>query len=246
MQMKIIPLHQGIYSVDSQKRFDLLSPESNNLKTIKGLCVSICPFLIVLDQEIILLDAGLGVMNNGTELVVDLIEKAGFNACQVTKVLISHLHKDHIDGIGSFKENEFIVNFPNAIVYIQQRELDFALQQEQNLSYNFKILNQLKLLSNVEFLESNQGKISSDIFYEVSAGHTPFHQVFWIKKDKEIVFYGADDLPQQSYLNLPVAYKTDYDGKHAMESRKKWEQQAKEQHWKILLYHDLKASTLEL
>jgi hypothetical protein len=30
-----------------------------------------------------------------------------------------------------------------------------------------------------------------------------------------------------------------------MESRKKWEQQAKEENWKVLLYHDMKTPVLD-
>lgn len=69
-------------------------------------------------------------------------------------------------------------------------------------------------------LNSDNGNITHEIFYEVSAGHTKFHQVFWIKADDEIVFYGADDLPQKIYWSMHVAYKTDFDGKRARESRK--------------------------
>jgi glyoxylase-like metal-dependent hydrolase (beta-lactamase superfamily II) len=244
--MKIIPLNHGTYGVDKQKNFRLLSSENGNDETVNDLKIAVCPFLILVDEELILLDTGLGFMDKGIPLLLRLIEGAGYNASQITKVLISHLHKDHIDGIGYFKENVFVPNFPNAVIYIQKRELDFALEQHQNPSYNFDVLNQLKSISNVMMLDADKGKITNKIFYEVSGGHTPFHQVFWIKEDDKIVFYGADNLPKRSYLELHIAYKTDYDGKRAMDLRKKWGQEGKKQHWKILLYHDIEQSVLEL
>ncbi|AXB57339.1 hypothetical protein HYN86_12350 [Flavobacterium fluviale] len=66
--------------------------------------------------------------------------------------------------------------------------------------------------------------------------------MFWIRDNGVTAFYGADNLPNQSYLKLNAAYKTDYDGRKAMEQRKRWETQAKEQKWKILLYHDIKTN----
>lgn len=64
--------------------------------------------------------------------------------------MVSHLHKDHIEGIGYFVNGSFVQNFPNAKIYIQEREIDFALEQINNPSYVFEILNQLK-----NFLMSN-------------------------------------------------------------------------------------------
>ncbi|KAF2330558.1 MBL fold metallo-hydrolase [Flavobacterium ginsenosidimutans] len=239
--MKIIALQEGNYIANSKKEFQLLTEET----TESGLKMAIQPFLVITENDIILLDFGLGFVNNGVPFIYEMLRKNNIEPQQITKVLVSHLHKDHIEGIGYFENDQFIQNFPNAKIYIQKREIDFALQQLQNPSYVPEILNQLEKLPNVELLNEDNGQITDEIFFEVSAGHTKFHQVFWIKADNEIVFYGADDLPQKIYLKMHVAYKTDFDGKRAMESRKKWEQEAKEQNWKVLLYHDMKTPVLE-
>lgn len=239
--MKIITLKEGNFVASALKEFKPFTEKS----TDTGLKMAIQPFLIITANDVILLDLGLGIVDNGKPLIHDLLENHNILPEQITKVLVSHFHKDHIEGIGYFDGDIFIQNFPDAKIYIQKRELDFALQQKNNPSYNFDVLNQLENFPNIEWLESDKGEITNEIFYEVSAGHSPFHQVFWIKENNEITFYGADDLPQEAYLKLHVAYKTDYDGKQAMESRKKWEQEAKEQHWKVLLYHDMKKPVLE-
>ncbi|SFD94646.1 MBL fold metallo-hydrolase [Flavobacterium phragmitis] len=234
--MEIIALQEGNYIANSQKEFQLITENT----TEKGLKMAIQPFVVITDNDVILLDFGLGFMNDGVPFIHEMLRKHNIEPEQITKVLVSHLHKDHIEGIGYFNEGSFICNFPNATIYIQEREIDFALEQINNLSYVFEILNELKKLPNVELMQYDKGTITDEIFYEVSAGHTQYHQVFWIKADDEIVFYGADDLPQKIYWSMHVAYKTDFDGKRAMESRKKWEQQAKEENWKVLFYHDMK------
>lgn len=238
--MKIIPLQEGNYVVNSEKEFKLIS----EFPLDSGLKMAIQPFLVITQNDYILIDLGLGFHKNGKPFIHHLLETHNIAPEQITKVLISHFHKDHIEGIGYFEGDTFIQNFPDATLYMQKRELDFALEQ-QHPSYDLKILNEIKTFSNVKMLEYDKGKITNEIFYKVSAGHSPFHQVFWIKENNEITFYGADDLPQEIYLKMHVAYKTDFDGKRAMESRKKWEQEAKEGHWKVLLYHDMKKPVLE-
>src|SRR5699024_6673456 len=100
---------------------------------------------------------------------------------QIKKVLITHLHKDHIEAILHFTNANFKGNFPNAEIYVQQRELDFALKQRGSLRYNFDVLDKLSSLPNLVMLSQDKWKISDEISYEVSGGHTPFHQEFWIE-----------------------------------------------------------------
>lgn len=239
--MKIIALQEGNYIADSKKEFKLITERTSD----PGLKMAIQPFLVITENDVILLDLGLAFINNGVPFIHEVLRKNNIEPEQITKILISHLHKDHIEGIGYFENGNFIQNFPKAKIYIQKREINFALEQNNSPSYNFEIVNELDKLPNVEFLNEDSGNITDEIFYEVSAGHTQFHQVFWIKADNEIAFFGADDLPQRAYLSMHVAYKTDFDGKKAMESRKKWEQEAQQENWKVLLYHDMKTPILE-
>lgn len=51
--------------------------------------------------------------------------------------------------------------------------------------------------------------------------------------------------PTTAYLKYPIAFKRDFDGKKAMEERIHWENLAKEEHWKILLYHDMQQAFLQ-
>lgn len=242
--MKIIPLNEGVYSVTRQKEFTIISDIDPDQVDAKSLKMAICPFLIVVKDDIILLDTGLGFLKDGQSVLLLLIERAGYQPDLITKVLISHLHKDHIGGIGSILETGFVQNFPNAIIYLQKKELDYALKQGDNPSFAVDILKQLSSLENIHLLDEEKGIIGEYITFEITGGHSPFHQVFWIRENNEVAFYGADNLPQKSYLRFHVAYKTDFDGKKAMELRQKWEQQAKEEHWSVLFYHDIEQNTV--
>ncbi|WP_315058615.1 MBL fold metallo-hydrolase [Chryseobacterium indoltheticum] len=241
--MKIIPIKEGNFIADQSKNFKILEGNPDS----KGIKMSIRPFLIITENEYILLDTGLGWKNNEGELIInEVLEKENIQNTQITKVLLSHLHKDHINGTLVRTDSGFESNFPNAKIYIQKRELDFAFESLGNPSFDFEILEALIQQPNIVWMDDDQGKINNEIYYEVVGGHTPFLQVFKIVENNEIAFYGADNLPQESYLKYHVAYKSDFDSKKAMQLRIKWQKEAIENNWKILLYHDLEKSILQL
>ncbi|WP_029283859.1 MBL fold metallo-hydrolase [Pedobacter sp. R20-19] len=239
--MKVIPLKQGNYNVNKNKKFILIDADP----TATGIKVAIQPFLVITENDYMLMDTGFNSNQEEMPPVMHCLENENIKPEQITKVLISHLHKDHIDGIGYFLSGKLIDSFPNATIYLQRRELDFALTQTGNPSYRMEMLLQLAELPNVVLLDDDQGSITNEITYQVSGGHTPFHQVFWVKEKGETIFYGADNLPQQNYLKYPLAFKNDFDGRKALEERTKWEEEGKKQKWKVLLYHDLENQILQ-
>ncbi|WP_445430435.1 MBL fold metallo-hydrolase [Chryseobacterium indoltheticum] len=241
--MKIIPIKEGNFIADQSKNFKILEGNQDS----KGIKMSIQPFLIITENDYILLDTGVGWKNNEGELIInEVLEKENIQNTQITKVLLSHLHKDHINGTLVRTDSGFESNFPNAKIYIQKRELNFAFESRGNPSFDFEILETLIQQPNIVWMDDDQGKINNEIYYEVVGGHTPFLQVFKIVENNEIAFYGADNLPQESYLKYHVAYKSDFDGKKAMQLRIEWQKETIENNWKILLYHDLEKSILQL
>lgn len=239
--MKIIPLKEGNYSVIKNKEFT----ELNEFLPATDLKMAINPFLVIVGEERILLDTGLGTIDtDGMPLIYRNLEKERVKPTAITKILLSHLHKDHIEGLGQMKNGKLISNFPEAEIFLQKRELAFALEQKDVPSYNPRLLEKLAELPNLIFMEDDEGMISNEISYQVTGGHSPFHQVFWIREQKQTAFYGADNLPQRGYLKLHIAYKSDYDGKKAMMLRQEWERKANKEHWAVLLYHDMKLPIL--
>lgn len=242
--MKIIPLKEGNFSTSKTKDFTLLTEE--NKDTLKGIKMSVTPFLIITGKDVILLDAGIGWKNEqGNTVLSEILEKENIHRNLVTKVLLSHLHKDHIETTITRTGNGFDPTFPNAEIYIQKRELAYAMQNRDSHSFDSDTLEKLIQLDRIVWMDGDQGKISEEISFEVTGGHTPFMQVFWIREGQETVFYGADNLPQESYLKYHLAYKSDFDGRKAMELRTGWAKAAAEHKWKVLLYHDLEKAVLE-
>ncbi|MBD3581659.1 MBL fold metallo-hydrolase [Flavobacterium selenitireducens] len=231
--MKVVALKEGDFSVSKNKEFFGLDDYPG------GLRMAVQPFLVVTGTDVILLDAGLGFLENGKPQIHRLLERENIDAAHVTKVLISHFHKDHVDGLGYFDDGSFIPNFPNAHIFYQKRELDFAFTDVGNPSYDLEKLRHIAALDNLIELDGDEGHIGDSISFAVSGGHSRFHQEFWIRENGKTIFYGADNLPQKSYIDFNIAYKSDDDGKKAAALRHDWKARAEAGHWTVLLYHDM-------
>lgn len=230
--MEVFVLKQGDFSVNKQKEF--FAPE----ELPAGLKMAVQPFLIAMRNELVLLDAGLDLMGDGRPMLFSLLEAQGFSASDVSKILISHFHKDHVDGLLRKEGTQFVANFPDASIYFQQRELDHSFMQKENPSYDFSRLEAIAKLPNLIDLKQDSGQISEGISYEVTSGHSRYHQEFWLRENGETIFFGSDNLPQKSYLDFNIAYKSDENGKQAALARQQWKARAEAEHWQLLLYHD--------
>ncbi|MVX35021.1 MBL fold metallo-hydrolase [Myroides sp. LoEW2-1] len=233
--IKVVPLKEGDFYEDEVKNF---LPIGDKVLTTE-IQLAVQPFLIITDHHKTLLDAGLGYQENGTYIIDQLLEKEGLTPLDIDRVLMSHLHKDHVNGLVEDTEKGYKGRFPNADIYIQRREVAFAELSMDDISFDYDILEEVLALPNIIWMNGDRGNIVDCISYEVVGGHTPYMQVFWIKDDEQIIFYGADNLPKYNYLEFNMAFKSDYDGKLAMKWRGDWKVQAEAEHWTMLFYHDM-------
>ena len=242
--MKIIPLGEGAFTIDKTKVFVPFNITADDLqqRPIGSLLVEVQPFCVVTKKDIIVIDTGLGFSNNEglPQLHQNLIDN-GIDPMEVTKVLMSHLHKDHSGGISieSKMLQQRFISFPQATYYVNKEELGVGLDKA-NASYHkedFEVLvNADKVITTI-----GNGVIDDYIKYEVTGGHCPFHQVFWIEEDGEKVFFGGDVAPQLQQMKSRFIAKYDFDGRKCMELRERWWQLGKEENWTFLFYHDIKS-----
>lgn len=236
---QILPLIEGAFTVDSSKKFVPFDVETENLQERpKGsILVEIQPFVVITSRDIIILDTGLGhELANGKMQIHENLSRHGINADDVTKVILSHLHKDHSGGI--LKPNKRIASFENATYYINEKEWNYALENE-SASYkkdNFFPLSRTSKL----VLTPDKGDIDDYIQYEVTGGHCPWHQAITITEGDEITFFGGDVAPQLQQMKNRFKAKYDFDGAKSMELRQKWWEESRAKNQTFLFYHDLK------
>ena len=243
--MNIIPLSEGSFTIDKTKIFIPFDKQADDLqaRAIGSLLVEIQPFVVITGKDVILLDTGLGYQGIKNLQIYENLLTHNIRPDHVTKVLLSHLHKDHAGGIlstnGSGKRS---LNFYNASYFVAKKEFEYA-NETGAPSYDVTDFDYLQESGQLVLLDGVAGVISDEISYEITGGHCPFHTAFWIRHSGEIAFFGGDVAPQLQQMKSRLVAKYDYDGKKSMELRSKWWQTAQKEQWTLLFYHDIKTPT---
>lgn len=235
--MQVFTLYEGTYSVAADKKFIPFNPQTDSAKDRPGsLFINVQPFLIKLENQLVLLDAGLGYSNTRGELILhENIRQAGFDPADIDYVLMSHLHFDHAGGMVHKQNNSMDLSFPNATYVIQRGEWEGAFTNTSS-SYRTEIFDFLQRNAQLSFVEET-GEFIPGIRHELTGAHTPYHQAWLFSEGGEKVFFGADVLPEPEELLRKFIAKYDYDGRKAMELREEFGKRAAAEHWNCLFYH---------
>ena len=238
---QIFPLSEGTFTIGHDKIFQPFNQQQDELndRPTGSLLVEVQPFAIVNDKDVILLDTGLGFNSpDGVAHLPGNLAKHNIHPEDVTKVLMSHLHKDHAGGLD-------VSLFPNATFYIYKKEMENA-QQIGFPSYYVNDLLPLLDCDRVVWLTDEEGSIDDYIQYQHTDGHSPQHIVFKIQSEEGIIFFGGDEAPQFNLMKIKYVAKYDYDGKKAMQLREKWAEEGSKEGWQFLFYHDVKMPIAKL
>ncbi len=240
---KIFPLSEGVFTVGHDKQFvpfDLSQDELTERPT-GSLLVEVQPFLVDTGKDLIVFDTGLGFNNKeGVLQLHDNIRKAGYEPDEVSKVLLSHLHKDHAGCLVYTDDNGVVKpTFAHATYYIYRDEADFALKKGAP-SYHIADIEPILHSGQVAWLTGEEGLIDGYIRFTHSGGHSPYHIVFLVDDGTDKVFYGGDEAPQLKQLKMRYVAKYDFDGKKAMQLRQQYAEQGHNEDWQFLFYHDVK------
>lgn len=156
----------------------------NSVSTQAGLSTDAAQFfftptLVNNGAELVLFDTGLA--GAGT---VAAVEAAGYTADQVDKVVITHMHGDHIGGISG---DDGAPTFPNAAYMTGAVEFD-AWSGTDNENFDGKIA---PLAEQFTMLDDG-GSAAAGITAMAAFGHTPGHMVYMVEDGGTQLIIGAD------------------------------------------------------
>lgn len=148
--------------------------ESKHLMDAEGNIPNIIDILVVNNgEDLILFDTGLGNSNQ----LLSTLAAAGIAPGDVTKVIISHFHGDHVNGLSS-EENG--LTYPNAEVFFPQPEYD---QMPEDHAARAKL--QPAMDADMVTLYNDGDSPASGITAMAAHGHTPGHMAFMIESNGE-------------------------------------------------------------
>jgi len=176
--------------------------------------------LVRTPDELVLIDTGNGPkfsakeqaiydLQPGDTLLTNLAAK-GVLPEEITTVLLTHLHMDHVGGASRFAGEETVLEFPNARFVVQRVEWDDAVanRSHMRISYRPENLAPLERSGRLELLDGDT-EVLPGIRTQVAGGHTRAHQSVFVQSQGETLFYPADLCPTPAHTR--PAYNMGYD-----------------------------------
>jgi len=216
-----------------------------------------CP-LILTGNEVILVDTGIGNRLSERERQIydpepadrltDGLRELGLTPEDITHVVLSHLHFDHVGGvIDKSPTSEIRPIFSKARFYLQKAEREIALApMDERLAAAYRHAPEcLNALERVELLHGDT-VITPQVRTSISGGHTDLHQCVIVEAGGTGLIHLADIVPTTSHIRLAwnAAYDTNPLGTIAAKKRLFSEARAKNL-W-VSFSHDDKVAAAKL
>ncbi len=208
-----------------------------------------CP-LILAGREATLVDTGMGNRLGAREKsfytpqrgrgLVGRLRSLGLEPEDITHVILSHLHFDHVGGVISKEEDGSIRPvFPRAVHFIQKAEWELARDPaDERLAAAYRHVPEcLEPLGTVELIDGNTA-ITSQVCTLVSGGHTPFHQCVLVEGEGLGLIHLADIVPTVSHLRPAWNAAYDTDPLRTIAAKKQLLAEARERGFWVSFSHD--------
>lgn len=229
---KVVPIIAENWKIDGGTCFGVVPksvwsrfivPDENNMIPVSSRCL-----LIFSGNQIVLFDTGMGDKESekyysfsmpGERMLIKNLEKHGVKPENVTDLIFSHLHWDHVGGASYLDDNGILKErFPNATYHCSKAQWETSQNpnfREAKAFFDDDIM--LLYKSGRLKLIENSGFFNSEIEIRLSNGHSLGHIMLLIQTDKGKLAYTADFIPTKAHI--PLAWITSQDI-HPMETLK--------------------------
>lgn len=226
--MKISTLETGFFKLDGGAMFGIVPkrmwqklnpPDENNLCTWAMRCL-----LIEIDNRKILIDTGIGDKQDakfrshfepfGEKTLLTSLAEKGLQPEDITDVLLTHLHFDHVGGAVKYDVNNNLVpTFPNAIYWSNEIHWNWALNPNEREKASFLKENfvPLREAGVVQFIDIQKDGLEwlPGIQLRFVYGHTEAMMVPIIESKGKTFVYCADVIASSYHIGMP--YIMSYD-----------------------------------
>lgn len=255
--MKVFAIDTGHFKLDGGAMFGvvpktlwqkLIPADENNLCSWTMRCL-----LVDTGSQVILVDTGLGnkqdekffslyYLHGDGELVAS-INKAGYDVSQVTDVLLTHFHFDHVGGAVSKKDDgTYYPTFPNAKYWTTQKHYGWAVNPNARERASFLKENFIPLMEKgvLHYAPEKQGyQWSRNVKLRFSHGHTESMMLPEFKiNDRVTIIFAADLIPSAHHVGLPYIMGYDIRPLITLEEKTSFLKEVAQKGYYLFLEHD--------
>ncbi len=261
--MQIYSIHTGNFKLDGGAMFGVVPKsiwqktnpaDENNLCTWALRCM-----LIVNGDRKILIDTGMGNKQDAkffshyhpseTKTIAEALAVHGFSTDEITDVLLTHLHFDHVGGAVNIENGALTLALPNATYWVSAPHWETAMQPNRREKASFlkenilplKESGQLKLIEIPSFKsESSLQEIhfAENISCIVVNGHTQGMLLPKIQFGSKQIVYMADLLPSVGHLPIPFVMGYDMQPLFTLNEKELFLNEACKNDYTLFFEHD--------
>ena len=256
--MKTTILHPATFKLDGGAMFGII-PKPLWEKKIKAdefnrINMSLRVVLFETKNKKILVDTGIGdyhheKFNKQFDVVgeinplVKALEKIDISPDQITDIILTHLHFDHVGGLGQ-GENGTGVIFKNATVHVHKKHYEYSQKATLRDAGSFHTKTFMPLLDfyqhngRLNLVETEEGELIRDgkdfVNYKISFGHTPY----MLHPYTNQYIYMADLVPMGHHLHIPWVMGYDIEPGVTTEYKQKFYDFIKDKDLCMIFEHD--------
>lgn len=253
--MKLYSIETGFFKLDGGAMFGVvpksiwnkLNPaDANNMCNWAMRCL-----LVETGDRLILIDNGVGDKQdekffshyypNGDDSLHKSLEKAGFNAADITDVFLTHLHFDHCGGSVKWNSDRtgYELAFPNATYWSNEQHWNTATQPNAREKASFLKENILPIRESgrLKFIKDGEELVPGFRSFFVY-GHTEAMMLPVILYKGNTVVYCADLIPSAGHIPVPYVMAYDMNPLITLEEKSKFLKEAVNGNYILFFEHD--------
>ena len=254
--MKLYSINTGYFKLDGGAMFGVV-PKSiwNKLNPAdeNNLCTWAMRSLLIEDgNRLILVDTGIGNKQDakffghyylhGDDTLDKSLAKYGFHRHDITDVLLTHLHFDHVGGAIIIEKNKMVPAFKNATYWSNEQHWQWATKpnDREKASFLKENIQPIQDSGKLKFIEVKEDIAFSDsVTIRFVNGHTHAMMLPQINdyKGKTLV-YVADLLPSVGHIPIPYVMAYDMFPLITLQEKKAFLQEALQNYFILFFEHD--------
>jgi glyoxylase-like metal-dependent hydrolase (beta-lactamase superfamily II) len=205
--------------------------------------------LVRAGDELILIDTGNGAKLGSKERDIFALRPedtllgnlAAKGVCpeDVTTVLLTHLHMDHVGGATRLSGEESVPSFPRARFVVQRQEWEDALHNRSHMRVSYRLENLRPLLDSgrLQLLDGDT-EVAPGVSARVTGGHTRAHQCVFLRSAGETALYLGDVCPTPAHFRPAYNMAFDMEPYATLQAKRDLLHRAAREGWPLFFDHE--------
>ena len=251
--MNVFTVETGNFKLDGGAMFGVVPRviwEKTNPADSNNYCNWAMRCMLIEDgNRLILVDTGIGDKQdekffshfhlNGNATLEKSLHSLGFHCNDITDVLITHLHFDHVGGAVRKEGEKFALTFPNAKYWSNQKHWEWAIQPNDREKASFLTENILPIqeLGHLNFIKEGN-ELGKNIELLMVDGHTEQQMIPIVNYKGRKVAFCADLIPSVGHLKLPYIPSYDVRPLVTMQEKASFLEKALKDNYVLFFEHD--------